>query len=78
MARKSSTQQLIERVASRFGDEASKYTTLQIASLREDLLSFAKLVEAQYRVVSALSNQRDAACDLLIDTRKKLNATRKR
>jgi len=50
-------QKVIKAVASRLGDEASKYTTFQIASLRYDLLSLAKLVEAQYRVVSPVSNQ---------------------
>ena len=50
------------------------HTTAQLIRLREDLQSLAELVEVQYEVINALSDQVDCLQDAVVKLHRRRNA----
>jgi hypothetical protein len=69
---KSNLSKTISNVASVLDPTpVNRHTSVQLIRLREDLQSLAELVEVQYKVVNALSDQVDVLQDVVIKLRKR-------
>jgi hypothetical protein len=69
---KSNSVKLIARVASIVDPTpANRHTSVQLMRLRKDLQSLAELVEVQYKVINALSDQADVLQDVVIKLQKR-------
>jgi hypothetical protein len=70
-------KKVISRLTAILDPDRTVYLEAQLLKTREDLQSLAELVEVQYEVVNALSDQMDALGDRVVKLQKR-RANKKR